>query len=254
MSGASDRESAIRVLHVDDDPAQLRVTAAFLERNGMDVRSHTDVETALETLEEVDCVVSDYEMPERDGLDFLRAVRERDPDLPFILFTGKGSEEIASDAITAGVTDYLQKSRDGSQFELLVNRIRNVVEQARASEELARREQELALLFEQSPVGVIEWNLAFEVVRWNHAAAELFGYTAEEAKGRHASFIVPEEAAPHVDALWEDLVENVGGERSHNENVRKDGSLVTCEWHNRAIVDETGEVVSVLSMVYPAEE
>ncbi|PSQ57994.1 MAG: HTR-like protein, partial [Halobacteriales archaeon SW_9_67_25] len=102
----------ITVLHVDDDPDVLDITATFLQRadRRFEVVTETDPDAALDRLDGgVDCVVSDYQMPAMDGLAFLDAVRDEAPELPFVLFTGKGSEEIASDAISAGVTDYLQK-------------------------------------------------------------------------------------------------------------------------------------------------
>jgi CheY-like chemotaxis protein len=86
-------------------------------------------------------------MPGKDGIEFLQAVREAYPDLPFVLFTGKGSEAVASDAISAGVTDYLQKQSGTEQYELLVNRIRNAV-QARREAERADRKDELTRLTE----------------------------------------------------------------------------------------------------------
>lgn len=103
----------IRVLHVEDDAAFADLVATYLEREreSFTVVTETDPREVLDRLEEtpVDCVVSDYEMPHLDGLDVLEAIRERYPDLPFVLFTGQGSEEIASEAISAGVTEYLQK-------------------------------------------------------------------------------------------------------------------------------------------------
>ncbi len=86
-------------------------------------------------------------MPGIDGLEFLQAVRERYPDLPFILFTGEGSETVASDAIAAGVTDYLQKGSGTEQYELLANRIRNAV-RARREDERADRQEQLMRLTE----------------------------------------------------------------------------------------------------------
>lgn len=130
----------IRVLHVDDDPEFAELTGGFLERE--DDRLSVDVAASaaegLERLdhERIDCVVSDYEMPQNSGIEFLEAVRERYPDLPFVLFTGKGSEEIASDAIYAGVSDYLQKGTDTQQYSLLANRIVNLVQQYRAESKL----------------------------------------------------------------------------------------------------------------------
>jgi DNA-binding NtrC family response regulator len=66
-------------------------------------------------------------MPAMNGLDFLRAVRESDPDVPFLLYTGMGSEETASEAIAHGVSDYLRKGTDGDQFDALADRVRRIV-------------------------------------------------------------------------------------------------------------------------------
>jgi len=123
----------VRILHVDDDPAFLETISAALaaEREAFEVVTETSARAALDVLEEtpVDCVLSDYEMPEMDGLTLLEAVREIDPGVPFILFTGKGTEAIASRAIPAGVTDYLQKEAEADQIPLLANRIENAIEQ-----------------------------------------------------------------------------------------------------------------------------
>ncbi|MFC7249640.1 response regulator [Halomicroarcula sp. GCM10025324] len=131
MSAAVGRP--IRILHVDDDPELADLAGTLLEREDDQFRVDTagSASEGLEHLEQhpVDCVVSDYDMPGRNGIDFLDAVRELDADLPFILFTGKGSEEVASEAISAGVTDYLQKESGTSQYAVLANRIGNAVEQ-----------------------------------------------------------------------------------------------------------------------------
>jgi DNA-binding NarL/FixJ family response regulator len=83
-----------------------------------------------------------------DGIELLRTIREERPNLPFVLFTGKGSEEIASEAISAGVTDYLQKRGGTEQFALLANRVANAVEGRRAAKRWRFRED---LLSSQEP-------------------------------------------------------------------------------------------------------
>jgi PAS domain S-box-containing protein len=134
----------VRVLAVDDDEATVSLTATYLrrQRDNFSVLTVTSGREALETLdrESIDCVVSDYEMPTMDGIELLRAVRDRESNLPFILFTGRGSEEIASEAISAGVTDYLQKGSGEDRYTLLANRIENAVKQRRA-ERVARETQ-----------------------------------------------------------------------------------------------------------------
>jgi PAS domain S-box-containing protein len=136
----------IRILHVDDDPDFADLTQTFLERESdrFVVETASSADEGLQTINHrpPDCVVSDYNMPGTDGIEFLQAVQEDHPDLPFILFTGKGSEDIASDAISAGVTDYLQKQTITEQYEILANRIQNVVTARRDAEE-ATRQQDL---------------------------------------------------------------------------------------------------------------
>ncbi|MDY6779189.1 MAG: response regulator, partial [Halobacteria archaeon] len=140
----------IELLHVDDSQQLVDAAAELLELEdeSIEVVTATSADEGLEVLSEnesrrggggttgsgtdIDCVVSDYQMPDSDGLEFLEDVREEYPDLPFILFTGKGSEEIASEAISAGVTDYLQKTGGSDQYTVLANRVQNAVEQRRA--------------------------------------------------------------------------------------------------------------------------
>jgi CheY-like chemotaxis protein len=133
----------VRVLHVDDDREFAELTAEFLRREDdrFDIETETSVSAGLDCLADggFDCVVSDYRMPGMDGLAFIDAVRAERPNLPFILFTGEGSEDIASEAISRGVTDYLQKGTDTERYALLANRITNAVEQFRARRRAAEQ-------------------------------------------------------------------------------------------------------------------
>ncbi|RBI61851.1 hybrid sensor histidine kinase/response regulator [halophilic archaeon] len=143
----------IHVLHVDDDPARVRLSETFLDEHIDDVKVSTDTDPyeALERLDDldVDCIVSDFDMGAMDGLEFLESVRERRPDLPFILFTGKGSEDIASEAISAGVSEYLQKGGGPEKYALLANRIDNVVSQYRAERAAERYQERVNTVYER---------------------------------------------------------------------------------------------------------
>mgnify|MGYP006284518741 FL=1 len=153
-----DASGPIHVLHVDDDPDFVETAATFLERadDRLVVETATSARAGMDRLAagEFDCVVSDYEMPAMNGIEFLEAVREDHATLPFILFTGKGSEAVASEAISAGVTDYLQKEVATEQYELLANRIENVVDAHRSRALLGERTRRLETLISNLP-GVV---------------------------------------------------------------------------------------------------
>ncbi len=115
------RESCpITILYVDDDPDLLSIGRRFLEKLGSyRVESVQSALAALDHLKSssVDLVLSDYQMPDMDGITFLKEVRSSYGDLPFILFTGRGREEVVIEALNSGADFYLQKGGDPrSQF------------------------------------------------------------------------------------------------------------------------------------------
>jgi PAS domain S-box-containing protein len=153
-AGPCDDPTTIRILHVDDDRDFVEMAATFLERadDRFVVEPAISAGGGLDRLDDtIDCVVSDYEMPRTDGIEFLETVREDHPDLPFILFTAKGSEEVASRAISADVTDYLQKGTSTERYELLANRIDNAVGATRSRRLLAERTRRLETLINNLP-------------------------------------------------------------------------------------------------------
>lgn len=140
----------ITVLHVEDDEAFLDLSETFLRQEFDNIRLHkaTSPTEGIDTLsnERVDCIVSDYEMPSVNGLEFLKQVRERDQDVPFILFTGRGSEEIAAQAIEAGVDSYLRKEGSSENFAILAHRIETLVERLFENRRAEKLEQVYELL------------------------------------------------------------------------------------------------------------
>ena len=184
----------IQVLHVDDDPAFAEVTKTYLEREEpqLVVDTETDPRTALSRIEAdaPDCVVSDYEMPEMDGLELLESVRERHPRLPFVLFTGKGTESIASNAIAAGVSEYVQKEVGTDQYAVLATRITNSVERYAREREL----EQYRTLVETAgdAMCVLDENARFDVV--NAAFERLVDRDRNDLIGSHISAVLPSTA------------------------------------------------------------
>lgn len=111
----------IRVLVVDEDEDVLELTQTFLERasDALSVETVTSGQDALEYVEThgIDCVVSDYRMPGMDGMELFEAVQERDPSLPFLLFSAAVEEETVAAAEEAGVTAFIRKGTGTEHYD-----------------------------------------------------------------------------------------------------------------------------------------
>ncbi len=170
MSVPEHLADVIRVLHVDDEPEQLSFTKQFLEKfdPSLKVMSVSSPEEAQCLLRQktFDCIVSDYDMPGVDGIDLARFVRE-ESQIPFIIYTGQGSEEVALKAFSIGVDDYLRKETDPSHYQILAKRVRFAVEKRRA-EELSQRVMNESL----DAISIIEGTT---IVYANQAQADLVG-------------------------------------------------------------------------------
>ena len=132
--------SLIRVLYVDDEEDLLCLAKEFLSQNpDLEIITAESVPDARSILaeREIDVVVSDYQMPGEDGLVFLRTLRKTGIDIPFILFSGRGREEVVISALNYGADFYIKKGTDiVPQFAELVNSIRQVYEKREAKRRL----------------------------------------------------------------------------------------------------------------------
>lgn len=174
------------MLHVDDDAQQCDLLSDYMEKlNGrIEVLTTTEPAEALERVEQdnIDCIVSDYKMPEMNGIELLRDVRESYPNLPYYLLTGHGSEDVARDAIDAGVTSYVKKG--GSEvYEQLENRILAAMERLESQRLAAVNQERLLSLFEQTDGFYIideDWTIRY----WNKRISERTGLGSAEVVGR----------------------------------------------------------------------
>ncbi len=156
--------------------------------------------------------------------------------------------------------------KDGTRgiYELSVSLIRNsegkpvgfrsiardITERKQAEEALRESEARLQVQINRMPIGCIVWDREFRVLSWNPAAERIFGFTVEEALGRHPyNFIVPKAAQPPIDAIWRRLLNGDTTAHSLNENITKDGRIIICDWSNTPLKDGSGCVMGVLSMV-----
>jgi PAS domain S-box-containing protein len=217
-------DDAIRVLHVDDDDAMLDLVSRYLERvdEGLAVTGETGAEAALERLatEPFDCILSDFDMPGQDGLAFLAAVRERRPDIPFLLYTGKGSEEIAAEAISRGVDDYLRKGSGEGHYTLLANRIRRETERSRR--ELDRKQRLAAMDAAREGICIIDADGRFTYA--NEAYCDLYGYGREALLGTAWQAVHPEDEVERTRAEILPAVDAEGEWTGLGTGLRADGT------------------------------
>ena len=237
------RSSEITVLVVDDDPDLLDLTTSFLsrERDEFAVRSETDPEAALDRIDggATDVIVSDYDMPTMNGLEFLEAVREDHTEIPFILFTGKGSEEIASKAISSGVTDYLQKGTDSSQYSLLANRITNAHEQYGARERLKQSQRKFSKLVTNSTdmLGIVNTQGRFEYI--SPVCEDILGFEQSELVGECAFDYMPVDDRKYAMEQFFDAVENPERKPVIEHRFRTaDGGYTVLETRGRNMFDD----------------
>jgi PAS domain S-box-containing protein len=230
------KENTVNVLLVDDDTSLLQVAELILK--DMDktlvIETATNVETAYKRLAEknIDIIVSDYEMPNRNGLDFITELREKDIKLPFILFTGKGREEIAIKALNLGVDRYLNKIGDPETvYKELVISIHQLHGRAKAQNMLQENEERLRLLIDFSPDPVVLLDDKGVILDINRQTEALLGFTKSELIGKSmvTTGIVPAETMQNMSS---DFFETVAGHTVNSIEYklkRKDGEYVFVE-------------------------
>ena len=130
----------------------------------------------------------------------------------------------------------------------------DIDDQKRAEDALRQSEQRLSLHFQRTQLAAIEWDVNFNVAKWNPGAERIFGYSQEEALGRHVSFIIPPSFHERSDQIVNDLRARKGGDRSTNENVTKDGRVILCEWYNTPLIDTEGQIVGAASLAQDITE
>ncbi|MBS3816843.1 MAG: PAS domain-containing protein [Candidatus Thermoplasmatota archaeon] len=181
----------MKILLVDDERGLLEQAKTFLKKTEweFDVDTATSAGKALEMLEDEDyeAIISDYQMPEMDGLDFLETLRrDRKSEIPFIIFTGKGREEVAMEALNLGADRYLQKGGDPkSQYDVLAQAIYQEVGHFRAKERIRSLTRDLQETFDTMSDPMFILDDEHKILKINKAAEEFFGEEQGDILGEH---------------------------------------------------------------------
>jgi PAS domain S-box-containing protein len=251
------KAEAIRVLHVDDDPSFLKVAKQCLEMQGaFEVDTVSSVNEALEKLEKTDydAVVSDYQMPGKDSLEFLKELREKGNTVPFIVFTGKGREEIAMKALNLGADGYFNKSGDPETvYGELAHGMRQVVGRRRAEQSLLKSEDKYRRLVETLHEGIWVIDKDSRTTFVNPRMAEMLGYDTEEMKGRHLFSFMDERGVEIAERLLERRQQGIK-EQHDFEFLRKDGTRIYATLETSPITDDNGNYSGALASVMDITE
>ncbi|MGC9434790.1 MAG: PAS domain S-box protein [Methanomicrobiales archaeon] len=190
----------ISVLLVDDEPGLLELGTIYLEKTGeFSVDTAPSAQNALEMMESTryDAIVSDFQMPGMDGIEFLKTIRSRNDTTPFIIFTGKGREEVVIEALNAGVDFYLQKGGNPkAQFAELANKIQYAVSRMRAEEALRESEERYRRIFSGMPSAVAIYEACddgddFIIRDLNPRAEEIEQIAKDDVIGRRVTEVFP---------------------------------------------------------------
>ncbi|RYJ08681.1 PAS domain S-box protein [Halogeometricum borinquense] len=236
-------ETPIKVLYVNDSYAFTDLVCEDIETTNSEINCVTAecVGEALEILSShpIDCVVTAYELPDRTGIDLIESIRAEDDELPVILLTEQGNENVATAATQADVTDYIPIRSDVDDCNLLINRIRTFVEAARDRKRASQLENRVQRTLERTTDAIYAVDTEWRIEYMNEQMAERVGRDPEAVIGAN---------------LWEEFPFTVGTELEEKYRTAiETGSPVTFEQHIggpldywvqvRAFPDENGLTV-----------
>jgi len=226
-------DETMRILCVDDDPILLDITKEFLTTDGFEVELASSATEALEMMEKshYDALVSDFQMPSIDGIELLKHLRAMFNNIPFILFTGRGREELAIEALNSGADHYLQKGGEPrAQFTELAHHLQRAVERRVAEAQLGDSREKFRALVEC--IGDWRWEMDSEGV-YTYCSPQVFdviGYQPIEMIGKSISeFVSLQERSKAKPLVIQELGARGKLQQFENERVHKMGSIIYVE-------------------------
>ncbi len=248
-------ESTIKIIIIDDEPAILDLSKQFLELNqdiSADVASSAAEALELIKTQNYDTIVSDYQMPGKDGIQLLKEIRGTGNKIAFILFTGKGREDVAIEALNAGADFYLQKGGNPrAQFAELKNMIIKSVEKHRIELDLKDEEEKFKDIFNSANDSIHILDLDGRILEINDIGCKWLGYTKQEMLQKNVKEIDLEVYALQVPARIKEVMKK-GFALFETEWMTKSGRIIPVEVSARSI-DYAGRS-AILSVVRDVTE
>jgi PAS domain S-box-containing protein len=231
-------DNVIRILYVDDDICFLNAAKQKLSiEENFEIDVATSVMEALKKMEATtyDVIISDYEMPYRNGLEFLKEIQSKNIQIPFILFTEKGREDVAVKALNLGADRYInKKGTPETVYCELSDAIKKTVEQKKSIQLLAASENKYRKLVENSLQGILILKVSpFRLVFGNAAMEKILGYSLDELMTFSSKQIMELVYFEDRELYFSRLEKRLKGEEAKScfefRAVRKDGSIIWLE-------------------------
>nr|WP_242056907.1 PAS domain S-box protein [Planktothrix sp. FACHB-1355] len=254
----------MRILLLEDSLLDAELIYTNLKDAGIDcdlvrVETRGDFVAALEK-NTFDLILADYALPAFDGISALEIARTTYPQVPFIFVSATLGEELAIETLKNGATDYVLKQRLGRlgpSVRRALNEAREHAHRLKAESALRNALQKLTFHVENSPLAVVEWDRNFRISWWSKEAERIFGWSAAEVIGKKFyewDFIYNEDIE-YVNSIINNLINGISeSNTSNNRNYTKNGDVIYCEWYNSALLDESRNLVSVMSLVLDVTE
>lgn len=240
------RDQCLSILYVDDEPGLLEIGKIFLEKTGkFTVTTSGGPEEGITLLKEqpFDAIISDYQMPKCDGIAFLKYLRSRKDTTPFIIFTGKGREEVVIEALNEGADFYLQKGGDPkAQFAELANKVVYAAKRRKAETSLRESEERYRNVVETQSEFICRFLPDGTFLFVNDAYCRRFKKSAEELIGTRFKPLIhiddQDKVTRHFASLTPKNPESIIDQRT----ILPDNKIVWDRWSTRAFFDDYGKV------------
>lgn len=187
-------KSNLSILHLEDDPNDSELVESLLGEEGIHchvvrVEARADFVAALEQAQ-FDIILADYALPSFDGISALEIVLKKCPQVPFILLSGTGGEEVATESLKSGATDYVLKERPSRLVPSVCRALREADERTdrqRAEQKLRESEEQLRTVIQNMPVLMVAFDGQGTIIAWNLECERVTGYTSQEMVGNLAA-------------------------------------------------------------------
>jgi PAS domain S-box-containing protein len=229
----------VSILLVDDDKSLLDLGKEFLEEGGQHtIITANSVDEAMMYIGStpIDVIVSDYQMPDKNGIEFLIAIRDRKEKIPFILFTGKGREEVVIEAINEGVDFYIRKDVDiKSQYAQLLHTIEQAYKRKQAEDAVDYNLSLFKQLIENSTDIIIMVDEKGIIEYVSPSVTRVLGYQESDIIGQDGLRFLKPEMQTFVKQNYIDGIEQITSTHDTFETRKKDGSWAIIEYVTRAV-------------------